>query len=88
MLPLYEITPHAEEELDRRGIHRDLLNSIVNNPQQVTDGYDGRKTFQSIVKMEGDREYLIRIIVDDRVHPLRIITVYRTSSIKKYWKET
>jgi hypothetical protein len=30
--------------------------------------------------------YLVRVIVDDTVMPVQVVTVYKTSKIKKYWR--
>lgn len=34
---------------------------------------------------EGDKTYLLRLIVEDWHSPPVIVTVYRTSKINKYW---
>ena len=56
-------------------------------PQQIVPEYGGCNAYQSKFDFGGGRIYLLRAIVDDRVSPARIITVYRTSKINKYWRE-
>lgn len=41
---------------------------------------------QSRIVMDGGM-YLLRIMVDDLVRPIKVVTVYRTSRIGKYWED-
>jgi len=34
------------------------------------------------------KQYLVRVMVNERATPPRVVTVYRTSKISKYWKAT
>lgn len=34
------------------------------------------------------KEYLVRVMVNETLRPARVVTVYRTSKIRKYWKTT
>jgi len=79
------LTRHAEEELDRRGIPRNLLDGVLAEPQQVVPASGGRKAYQSRFDLRDGRIMLLRAIVDDRVDPPVVVTVYRTSKIDKYW---
>jgi len=42
--------------------------------------------YQSRFDVDG-KQYLVRAMVNDAVEPSVVVTVYRTSKIKKYWKE-
>ncbi|MFZ4826471.1 MAG: DUF4258 domain-containing protein [Phototrophicaceae bacterium] len=79
----YELTDHAREEAERRGIPLALIDRVIRTPEQIIESYSGRKVYQSMVEIDG-KLYIVRAIVEE-THPLRIITVYRTSNIKKYW---
>ena len=81
----FELSPHAQEELVRRGIAFGLAEQTLDCPEQVLPAYRGRKAFQSRIDFWEGKEYLLRVIVDDRVDPVRVITVYRTSRIDRYW---
>ncbi len=35
-----------------------------------------------------ERRYLVRVMVNTAVSPVKVVTVYRTSKISKYWKVT
>ncbi len=41
--------------------------------------------YQSKVDIN-DKPYLVRVMVNENVTPAKIVTVYRTSKINRYWK--
>jgi hypothetical protein len=82
-----ELSTHAKEECQRRNISMVLLEEILKNPQQKLTSYGHRHIYQSKVMIEG-KAYLIRAIIDEQVDPMRVITVYRTSKIEKYWEDS
>jgi len=40
------------------------------------------------VDFGGGRILLLRVIVDDAVTPAVVVTVYRTSKVAKYWRQS
>lgn len=76
---------HALQELQRRGLQQNMVESVLNNPQQIIAEKEGRKAYQSQVEFGGGKIYLIRVIVADNSDPAVVITAYRTSKITKYW---
>lgn len=84
----FEISRHAQEEMDRRGIPLNWVETILQNPQQVVDGYGQKKAYQSIIDMGTGKNYLVRVAVNDSVNPAKVVTVYKTSKIKKYWRQS
>ena len=82
----YRLSKHAEEELRLRSIPRRLLDEVMDHPQQIVDESGARRAYQSKLDFGGGRIFLLRAIVDDRVDPAVVITVYRTSKINKYWE--
>lgn len=82
----FEISGHAKEEINRRRIPLDLVETILQNPQQIVDEYGNKKAYQSIIDLGTGKDYLIRVIVNDTVAPVKVVTVYKTSKIKKYWR--
>ncbi|MEE9295844.1 MAG: DUF4258 domain-containing protein [Phycisphaerae bacterium] len=82
----FRLTRHAEEELKRRMIPRELLDSVLENPQQVVPEYGGKKAYQSKLDFGGGKTYLLRAIVNDLVDPATVVTVYRTTKLEKYWR--
>jgi mRNA-degrading endonuclease RelE of RelBE toxin-antitoxin system len=81
----YNFSRHAQTEMERRKISVDLVESVLDNPQQVISEKEGRKAYQSKIDV-GGRAFLLRVIVVDDVEPVVVITVYKTSKIDKYWR--
>lgn len=81
----YRLTNHALEEAERRSIPLDVLDAVMNRPGQIVDTHSGRKAYQSQIEIEG-KLYVVRAIVEES-DPLTVVTVYRTSNIKKYWSK-
>ncbi len=72
--------------MQRRAIPLTLLETVLQNPQQVVPEHGGKKAYQSQVDFGEGKIFLLRAIVDDKVEPAIVITVYRTSKISKYWR--
>jgi len=83
----YTISKHAQKEMDRRGISLEIVNGIVGNPGQIVEEYGQKKAYQSLIDFGPDSKYLVRVIVNDSVIPIVVVTVYRTSKVNKYWRE-
>jgi hypothetical protein len=73
-------------EMDRRSISLDLLEQLLQNPQQIVPETRGKKAYQSIIDFGSEKKFLVRAIVADENNPPVVITVYRTSKIHKYWR--
>ncbi|HUU15375.1 MAG TPA: hypothetical protein VM182_16920 [Terriglobia bacterium] len=43
------------------------------------------KVYQSQVDFSG-KIFLVRAIVDEQAEPPRVVTVYRTAKVSKYWR--
>lgn len=81
----FHITQHAQEEMIRRNIPLDVLEMVLHNPDQVVLDSSGDKVvYQSPVDFDG-KLFLVRAVVVDTVYPPIVVTVYRTSQIRKYW---
>ena len=82
------VTGHARLEAQRRGIELDLVLSIVEHPQQKVPSLKNRLVLQSKYhdKIIG-KEMLLRVIVEPAGNDLKVVSVYRTSKINKYWIE-
>ena len=83
----FEISRHAREEMSRRGISEAVVESVLENPEQIVPEYGDKKAYQSMVDMGAEKYYLVRIIVNDMIDPARVVTVYKTSKIEKYWRK-
>jgi hypothetical protein len=82
----FRLTNHVKEEKARRAITLPLLEQVLTAPQQIVTEKENLKAYQSIVSCEEKKSFLLRVIVDDSITPMVVITVYRTSKIGKYWR--
>jgi hypothetical protein len=83
----FRLSRHAEEEMVRRQISRQLVESVLENPEQRLAEPGGKQIFQSRYRSEDGRMYLLRAIVNMLREPAVVVTLYRTSKIDKYWSQ-
>ncbi len=82
------LSGHAVFEAKRRDIDEGLIRSMVIKPQQKISSKRGRVIVQGIYQDQiEDKEMLLRIIGKETIDKFEVITVYKTSKIKKYWIE-
>ncbi|WP_448527316.1 DUF4258 domain-containing protein [Parathermosynechococcus lividus] len=79
-------TAHALEEMQRRGIAREQVEAVLSQREQILLGRNRRTIYQSRIRFDGEKQYLLRVFVDETISPSVVITVYRTSKIQKYWR--
>jgi len=80
------VTPHAVDQMKRRGIDETTLESVLDSPERRLAVRPGRDVLERVVEFHG-RSYLVRVIVDVDRLPVEVVTVYRTSKIDKYRRE-
>jgi hypothetical protein len=83
----FRLSRHAEWEMARRGIPPELVQAVMDQPEQrlVDESRADRWIYQSRSRFEDGKMYLLRVVVDEDEEPPLIITAYRTSKIEKYW---
>jgi hypothetical protein len=83
----FEFSNHAKEQIQFRDIEESEVIQVLKAPQQVVMDSSGKEkvVYQSIFKKDSTGDYLIRVFVNSVLQPKRVITVYKTSKIKKYW---
>jgi len=83
----FHFSKHVLEELEARKIARALVDQLLQAPEQKVPEVEGITCFQSRVDI-GGKQYLLRVMVNDRVDPPVVVTVYRTKKITKYWRKS
>lgn len=84
----YRLTDHARLEMKRRGIVESQVAQVLAAPEQVQAVRSGRAVYQSRIEFAAlSKVYLLRVFVDFDRQPPEVVTVYRTSKIKKYWRD-
>ncbi len=82
---VYELSAHVKREMVRRNITEEIIELILKRPDQKVPEHGNVVCYQS--KMELDhKSYLVRVMVNESLIPVKVVTVYRTSKIDKYWK--
>ena len=81
----YNLSAHVQREMDRRGIPLTVLESVLAAPAQKVPEHGDIMCYQSKVEIN-QKPYLVRVMVNETATPPKVVTVYRTSKISKYWK--
>jgi hypothetical protein len=79
MADLWVWSEHIEKQIHERELSREIILSVINDPDQIVSGRLGRQVYQKII---GNK--LIRVVVDGNV----LVTVYATTRIDKYMRGT
>jgi Domain of unknown function (DUF4258) len=81
----FTISKHAEKEMLRRQISREWVESLMEHPDQIVEAHGGLLCYQCLSTNDG-KPYLLRAVINGSVDPKKIVTIYRTTKVKKYWK--
>ena len=83
----YDLSDHVREEIARRRIPLAVVESVLENPQQKVPEHGNVICYQSEIDIK-QKPCLVRVMVNEAATPAKVVTVYRTSEIRKYWKAT
>ena len=77
---------HAEVQIAKRRVPREVLSEVIHEPQQRTRGRRGRQIHQSRYydPVEG-KEMVLRVVLEVRGEDAHVVTLYKSSRIDKYW---
>jgi hypothetical protein len=81
-----EIIPIARKKSEQRGISEEWIRETISHPGQIALGYGGRKVAQKKYQIKG-KEYLLRVVYEEKEKIHIVLTAYLTSQIARYWKE-
>jgi len=85
-MPQIEIIPIARRKIERRGIPEQWVIETLTSPSQIVDGYGDRKVAQKKYWIR-EKEYLLRVVFEDKEGGFVVVTGYLTSQIDRYWRE-
>ncbi len=80
-----KISDHAKEQMQDRKIPSKIVLEVATNPEQTYNNDIDETVCQSKITF-GEKTYLLRVFVNFTENPPVIISAYRTSRIKKYWR--
>lgn len=81
----YVLTPHASDEIYRRGLDEALVREVLDYPEQRMALRPGRVVVESRIELAG-RRYLAPVFVVMDRSPAEVVAAYRTSKVDKYWR--
>ena len=83
----FRLSRHAEWEMGRRSIPLASVQAVIDYPEQRVrdEARAGAWIYQSRLRFEDGRIYLLRVVVAEEHTPAVIVTAYRTSKVEKYW---
>ena len=85
----YRLTDHAQTEMARRHITVADVTHVLAAPEHTEVVRPGRVVYQARVTWGTTATtYLLRVFIEIDRQPPAVVTVYRTSKIAKYGKET
>ena len=84
---IHELSAHVQREMGRRGIPLAVVESVLAAPAQKVPEHGDVVCYQSKVEIN-QQPYLVRVMAKETATPPKVVTVYRTSKINKYWKAT
>lgn len=83
----FRLSRHAEWEMARRNIPAAMVQAVMDSPEQRLrdESRAGAWVYQSRLRFEDGKLYLLRVVVAEEHTPPLVVTAYRTSKIEKYW---
>ena len=83
----YRVSAHAEGQIKRRGLTREIIFDVLNRPDQMIELGISEIAYQKIIFFSKEnKDYLVRVIISIAKQPNLIITAYKTSKISKYYE--
>ena len=64
-----------------------LVERVLESPEQKTLVLENIICYQSRAEISG-KQYVLRVLVNETVQPSVVVTAYRTSKIRKYWRDS
>jgi hypothetical protein len=69
--------------MEQRGIKKELVEKIIHNPDNIIRQDKELRIYSKLV-IESSKDYLYRVFINTLKEPKLVVTVYKTSKIKKY----
>ncbi|WP_072621114.1 DUF4258 domain-containing protein [Spirulina major] len=82
----FRLSIHALGEAKKRKIPIPFIEAVLEQPEQIIQQDSEVTIYQSKIDFGTGKLYLLRVFINTTVDPAVVITLYRTSQIKKYWR--
>ena len=81
------LTEHTGKNIVERDIPVDIMYETINNPDiKLFQGYNRFIYMKLYFDSELAEEMLLRVIIEEELNEIIVVTVYKTSKIDKYFK--
>jgi hypothetical protein len=78
-------SPHAEERLAAREVEETDVHLTIVDPEFVVQGVPPRRIhMRRFVNADSGKAMLLRVIIEETPIELVVLTVYRTTKVRKY----
>lgn len=82
----FRFSNHALEEMEKRKVPISFVEAVLENPQQTLQQDEEITIYQSQMDFGTGKFHLLRVFINTTIDPAVVVTVYRTSQIKKHWR--
>ena len=79
----FRFSNHAEERLVSRGLSKQIVIEVLDNPDRIIR-LDSSLSIHQKIFVESSKRVLYRVFVNHDLDPNLIVTVYKTSKLEKY----
>ncbi len=79
----FKYSKHAIEQIRIRKLNKTTVDHVLQNPDKLHADQTGLTVYQKTVLMD-EKYYLYRVFVNHHKQPPLVVTVYKTSKLKKY----
>lgn len=75
----FVFSKHAEEQMLRRGLDKDQVLAVIQNPDTIIEDSEEVAIFQSVIK-ENEQLFLLRVFINRNKQPMMIVTLYKNEN--------
>jgi len=83
---LVRFTPYSEARVRRRKLSMQLVEQVAEHPEQVLEENDRKVAQSRFVDPARGTEYMLRVVYETDGEDKLIVTAYKTSNVRKYWR--
>jgi len=80
---MFKYSKHALEQIQIRKLNKTIVDDVLKHPDKQLADQTGLKVYQKTVQ-SAEKYYLYRVFVNIYKNPPMVVTVYKTSKLKKY----
>ncbi|MBM2815440.1 MAG: hypothetical protein HW421_2202 [Ignavibacteria bacterium] len=87
MIKKIKLTEHASKNILEREISIEVMYDTINNPDSKLIQEDNRFIYMKLYFDEVlIEDMLLRVVLEEEINEITVVTIYKTSKIKKYIK--